>query len=296
MAGGGRAGEPVEPPGISFDLDRLEREEFMRGQVPPGEVPVRPRPAATVVVARPTVATSPTQGKNGERGTERAGSGFEVLLLRRPSGARFAAGAYVFPGGTIDPGDGAPELVRRVPAGLRREAPALIAGLRELFEETGFLLADDALPPAQLREARRDLLEGRRGFLDVVRHAEVSFGRLRAVYLSRWITPKRLSRRYDTRFFLAEWPGGGEPELTDELESHVWLAPADAVARSRDGRLPMLIPTRYTLEMLSRHSSVASIQDGWRDRVVEPILPRLLVVGSSVRPVLPGDPAYEEAE
>jgi 8-oxo-dGTP pyrophosphatase MutT (NUDIX family) len=73
-----------------------------------------PRPAATVVLLR-----------DGE-------AGLEVLLTRRTLRARFMAGAWVFPGGAVDPGDGEGQ------AGLRA------AGVREVREEAGIDLGADA--------------------------------------------------------------------------------------------------------------------------------------------------------
>jgi 8-oxo-dGTP pyrophosphatase MutT (NUDIX family) len=76
--------------------------------------PVRPREAASVILLR-----------GGD-------AALEVLLGRRNPGARFMPGAWVFPGGAADDGDG----------GLRTTA------LRELAEEAGIELAGpDALLP-----------------------------------------------------------------------------------------------------------------------------------------------------
>jgi 8-oxo-dGTP pyrophosphatase MutT (NUDIX family) len=60
------------------------------------------------------------------------GSGLEVLLVRRTPRARFMAGAWVFPGGAVDPGDG------EGAAGLRA------AAVRELREEAGITLGPSA--------------------------------------------------------------------------------------------------------------------------------------------------------
>ena len=58
--------------------------------LPPGAInegpPVTPRPSATVLVVR---------GRDP----------WELLLVHRPGGSDFAAGAYVFPGGTVHAGD-----------------------------------------------------------------------------------------------------------------------------------------------------------------------------------------------
>jgi 8-oxo-dGTP pyrophosphatase MutT (NUDIX family) len=74
---------------------------------------VAPRLAATVIVIR---AGEP---------------GLEVLLVRRTPRARFMAGTWVFPGGAVDPGDGAGQ------PGLRA------AAARELQEEAGITLGPD---------------------------------------------------------------------------------------------------------------------------------------------------------
>jgi len=58
-------------------------------------------------------------------------AGLEVLLVRRTDRARFMAGAWVFPGGAVDPGDGSGQ------AGLRA------AARREVWEEAGIELKDD---------------------------------------------------------------------------------------------------------------------------------------------------------
>lgn len=76
--------------------------------------PAEPRPAASVVLLR-------RGGKHGDRE-------LEVLLLKRSEEAKFMPGVWVFPGGAVDPGDGADE------AGYRACAA------RELSEEAGIEL------------------------------------------------------------------------------------------------------------------------------------------------------------
>jgi 8-oxo-dGTP pyrophosphatase MutT (NUDIX family) len=84
--------------------------------------PSTPRPAASVVLLR-----------RGGRHSQRA---LEVLMLRRSEEAKFMPGVWVFPGGSLDPADGAEE------AGLRACA------MRELAEEAGIELdAGEELVP-----------------------------------------------------------------------------------------------------------------------------------------------------
>ncbi|MFW6084946.1 MAG: hypothetical protein ACODAA_07020, partial [Gemmatimonadota bacterium] len=111
------ADQPDDPEAAQRAVtERIEREEFERGHIEEGETPSRPRPAATIVLGRET-----------------EGAGFEVLLLKRPPTARFAAGAYVFPGGKIDAGDADEGLDPRMPkTGRDAEPEAVLAALREL--------------------------------------------------------------------------------------------------------------------------------------------------------------------
>ena len=66
-----------------------------------------------------------------------AEQGVETLLLRRNSKLGFAGGAWVFPGGRVDPGDRRP--------GDDELASARRAAVREAAEESGLVLEEDAL-------------------------------------------------------------------------------------------------------------------------------------------------------
>lgn len=263
--------------------ERIEREEFARGNIGPGNEPVSPRHAATIVLARETPET-----------------GFEVLLLRRPTRSRFAAGAYVFPGGKIDEGDSDETLAPRTPrTGPDAEPEAVLAALRELFEETGLLLADRRLTESEEAAMRIELLTDAKSFGDVAGEHDLSFSDTHVCYFARWITPARFARRYDTRFFIAELPSdraGFTPELTDEISDYLWVTPVRAVEMFRSGHLPMLFPTRVTLQALAEFDSIADVFEVFAGRRIEPLTPRLLITGDSIRPVLPGDPGYDDAD
>lgn len=79
-------------------------------------------PAATVVLGRDT------------------GDGLEVLMLRRTRDASFAAGAWVFPGGRVDPADAVGHPVDSLEAARR-------AAVRETSEEAGIDLGATQLYP-----------------------------------------------------------------------------------------------------------------------------------------------------
>ena len=98
------------PDTFLIPVDRLAPGFAERVDDPP-EPPATPRPAATVVLLRD------------------APEGPEVLLIRRHGRSGFAAGAWVFPGGVVDPEDGTPER----------------AAIREAEEETGLLVQEPLL-------------------------------------------------------------------------------------------------------------------------------------------------------
>lgn len=260
--------------------DRLPPGFAERIEAPPAE-PALARPAATAVLLR-----------DGDEG-------LETLLMRRVRTSGFVPGAYVFPGGRVDEADGDPALLERVDGPPTAPDPAYwTAVLREVFEETGVLLARDGagrpLPDAgrdaRLAGWREALMERRATLGEVLRDLELRLALDDVVYFAHWITPLAESRRYDTRFFMARLPEGCEAsadprEMTDAL----WLRPTEAVERFRAGRLPMVFPTVATLESLTRFHTVDDALAAWRDRPVRPILPRLVRTAEGVGIVVDKD-------
>lgn len=252
-----------------------------------------PLPAATVTLVRD------------------APRGLEVLLLERSASLRFMPGAFVFPGGALDPGDGAPELhaacvgcedaAASRALGMARGGLAYwVAAIREAFEEAGILLAYG--PSGDLVElngtasgrfeAHRRSLDRRHGdFGAIVRAERLRLATDRLLYFGHWITPVTVPRRYDTRFFLAEAPPRQDaaPDLTETV-SHVWLRPQDALDQRE--KLGMRFPTIKTLERFAACSTVGQlIAEVSAAPVVRPLLPRITADG---RTLLPGEPGYEE--
>ncbi len=126
-----------------------------------GAVRIRPgatcavRPAATVVVMRP--------GPDGA----------EVLLTQRPATMAFGPGLHVFPGGAVDPGDcrsAACSHASAATSGRRaRDSHAgafMVAAIRELFEETGVLLATPRRRAAPRSTRRRSTVGAGLTFLE----------------------------------------------------------------------------------------------------------------------------------
>jgi recombination protein RecT len=214
----------------------------------PQREPSVPRPAATVLLLRDAVATGG------------AAAGIEVLMTRRSASASFAPGAYVFPGGGIDPADSAAHrIAARRPTQNDLHLTQAIAAIRESFEELGVLLArhrdgrpagaDDIAalhrhqPFAAQCEARGLVLAADQVFV-----------------LAHWTTDRDLPRRFEVPFLVARMPQDQTP-VADESEQFepVWVRPADALARHREGKFFMIFPTIRTLERLAPFDSVDAV-------------------------------------
>jgi len=110
---------------------------------------------------------------------------------------------------------------------------------------------------------------------------------------SRWITPEPVPVRFDTRFYVALAPAHAPPRPDgEETTEAAFFAPGHALERHRAGELDLVFPTIKHLEALLPFSSSDEVLAAARDRVVEPVLPRVVGKGSERRVVLPGEPGY----
>lgn len=257
----------------------------------PPTPPAEPLPAATAILLRDR------------------DHGAEVLLLQRHHASGFVPGAYVFPGGRVDEEDTSPAveglIVRAKRAGegtLEPPAPYWAAMVREVFEETGVLLARDELGHAAADAGREPLLASwrerllgeRAGLVELLAEQRLEPALDDVVYCAHWITPIAEPRRYDTRFFLARLPtarvvGADAREMTDAI----WLTPARALERFREGSLPMVFPTVKMLEALQRFRTVDAALEAFRGMPVAVVLPRLVRTPAGVGIVV-DEPVGEE--
>jgi 8-oxo-dGTP pyrophosphatase MutT (NUDIX family) len=110
---------------------------------------------------------------------------------------------------------------------------------------------------------------------------------------SRWITPEAVPVRFDTRFYLALAPPHASPEADgEEVVDAVWINPDDALERHDAGSFELAFPTITHLLGLRDFTSADEAVAAARERVVEPILPRVVGTRDDFRVVLPDDPEY----
>lgn len=210
---------------------------------PRGDRLVEPRDAASVLVVDPAVRP------------------WTVLMMRRPSAARFAAGAWAFPGGSVSTED------RTHPD------PCRAAGVRELLEEMGLLLGRDLAEDSPER-VRAGLERGLPLERAAAEHG-VSPTPEALVYLARWVTPEASPIRFDCRFYLIRRPQGQDVTAhSGEVAEWRWMTPRQAL---EDPEVELIYVTRRLLEQVGAHADVEALIGLLRDRPeTPPVLPRLI--------------------
>lgn len=194
-------------------------------------------PAATVIVLRP------------------ATTDFEVLLLRRSSRSNVHGGAWVFPGGHVDPED------------FDTQAPtdgfiaARNAAVRETSEEAGLTITAERL---------------------------VYFSHW-TTPLSR---PKRFSTWF---FVTDESIEQSVRVDGQEINAHRWLSPRQALQEQRDGTMNLPPPTFVSLSRLRLFRTANDAFNEAEKQDAEVFFPKLFKVDGGHCSIYQGDAGYESA-
>jgi 8-oxo-dGTP pyrophosphatase MutT (NUDIX family) len=236
--------------------------------------------------------------------------GVEVCMLQRNLQSDYVGGAYVFPGGGVDPQDAGDDLAGMFLGRTDAEASRLldvdqgglafwVAAIRESFEEAGLLLAQtsagetisfsDPEVAARFEVHRRDVDSGRRRLAEICLEEQIRLEVGSIHYFSRWVTPLGAPRRYDTRFFVAAAPEG-QVALHDDAEviATRWLTPAAALADQEAARITMIFPTIRTMIELAKFDSAAQVlEHAAMQTEITPMLPFMKDFGTGLRIVLP---------
>ena len=230
-----------------------------------------PRPAATVIMLRDGTA------------------GIEVFLLKRHGLSDVLGGAYVFPGGKVDRFDAELDMDAHLDQPLHDLHAALnepdidaltaaglyVAAVREAFEESGILFAQDASHEHAARATQ--LLRGGQAFDEVLAQMGLRLQTRSLAPWSRWITPRIPSlstKRFDTRFFVAALPAGQTATHDNhEATESIWLGPRAALEQYRDGHIVLAPPQIMTLAHLTRYSHVQGVLSEARSRMPPVIQP-----------------------
>jgi 8-oxo-dGTP pyrophosphatase MutT (NUDIX family) len=269
-------------------LVRKDREQSMA---------VQPRLSAGIMLLRDSKSES---------------EGIEVFMVRRVAQSEFMPDVYVFPGGSVAPtdrlteqDDGICRPVTPSPADVKGQTAlghgVRAAAIRELFEEANVLLAyhDDRVLALNQRNAerfagyRQALYEQRISLLEMARAEQLVLATNLLVYFAHWITPEAAPKRFDTHFFLAHAPTEQEA-IYDRLETSagVWIQPAVALERFKQGSFPIAFPTFHQLRELAAFASTHAALETAAQRPVHSRMPIITREQGRTSVYLPEDPEH----
>ena len=220
-------------------MDRLSNRRFAlhpeelnaaRGWVEYGaRTPLRARPASSIVLLRDTAV------------------GTETYLTCRPTDSPL--GIIGFPGGLVEESDDDPiDWCGPTPSAWAKALGTddhqvarrhVLAAVRELFEETGVLLAGP--DPSSLVEgtrgrewmkARESLAQQESSFAEVLNRRGLAVRTDLIKPLAHWLTPDFAHRRFDTHYFAVAHPVNQTPTLLDSKGTWAgWRCAAQEIAR-----------------------------------------------------------------
>src|SRR6185437_1679233 len=197
----------------------------------------QPKDAAAVILVRHN--TDPTNP--------------EVFWVQRSPKLVFLGGFYAFPGGQAEVSDVEARIENC--ADDRERAAMISCAAREMFEETGILLARGAetLTVGQRASLLDDLASRRMAWPELLRHYGLHLDAQDFTFAGRWVTPAFAPRRFDTWFFLATCPPKQEPEVSGdaELSSGEWISAREAYARWERNEVLAAPPVLHALQSLA---------------------------------------------
>jgi len=240
-------------------------------------------------------------------------------MVKRNSRLGFLGGAHVFPGGAVDEADRSESFdallvnfdcevfARRLELDdLVRARGYLVAGVRELFEEAGVLLAgslhgaavdleETSARAQRLLSRRAAVASGADSFERLLRDSGLVIDASKLLYFAHGITPVGERKRFDTRFFLAAMPDrqAADHDRGESVEGE-WLAPAQALDRYAHREIELVPPTICALDRLALHDSVDDALRAAQALDVVEVLPKICISDSGVTILYPGDEDYDE--
>ncbi|PCH37717.1 hypothetical protein WOLCODRAFT_65842 [Wolfiporia cocos MD-104 SS10] len=195
----------------------------------------------------------------------------EILLVQRNPTSQSFANAHVFPGGNQD---------------ATQDDSLETTAIRELFEETGLLLASGSsgctLSDAELDQAREEVHAQRRLFRDFLADRSLTADIKSLLPFTRWVTPPTMpSRRFQTNFYVtflesapsAGFSAGGKqerlptPDGGQEVVSARFIHPASALEECRTNAIALMPPQVYLMSALADFLKGNENTQTQRDRV-----------------------------
>jgi 8-oxo-dGTP pyrophosphatase MutT (NUDIX family) len=234
-------------------------------------MPVKPKLAATVILLR-------------ERLTDLSDDKceFEIFMAKRHENNKFLGGHHVFPGGSIDNQDFSKESRGRL-IGLDKDFannlkeiyddPSVlwVIAIRELFEETGILLAtqENGNLVALNKENKNkfhgyqeDLQKNRETMTNILIKENLYYNAAKIRYFGRLVTPAMSPIRFDTQFFLCKIPQNQNINLfSDELTEGLWGSPEQILKLNKKNQIKIIFPQYSALRRLNKFKTIQEAFD-----------------------------------
>ena len=226
----------------------------------PEDQPIRP--AATVIIAREATPQ------------------YEIFMLRRTNAAAFAGGMYVFPGGRADEHDGSSDYqgLYQEPAPYQSGQQAALGGewqrywltgIRETFEESGFMLAYDEtgdvlsydeVSHLRFHDYRAALHAGDITLAQICNQEKLTLAIDLIHFFNRWITPPGRPRRFDTRFFITAAPPS-QTGVHDGFETvdSLWISPSQALEKYARDEFGLMKVTEMQLNTFNEFTTLTEL-------------------------------------
>ncbi len=243
-------------------------------------------PASTVLIIR-----------NGK-------TGLEVFMVVRNHEIDFASGALVFPGGKVDKNDYDEKLKNLSYIDEENEfenLPFKIAAIRESFEEANVLFANDNTSNSlvsinrlkNLNKWRQKFNNNTASMIEFASMEGLSFSTKNLIPFAHWITPEKMPKRFDTRFYIAEAPKDheGEHDGSESIDS-IWISPQQALEDCYSNKRTIIFPTRLNLEKLSKSSSVEEALDRARNSKIVTVMPSISKIEGKAFLTIPDNAGY----
>ena len=211
-----------------------------------------------------------------------------------------------FPGGRVDPGD-TNEAWAEYADGLPNDpvhAAAMIAAIREAFEEAGVLLA--RADGAMIDDSRTKPLSTERGpvenddslFLEIIKRENLRLACDALTLFAHWMPPKQaMHKRFDTMFYAAMAPEG-QTALEDgnEATEALWISPEEALKARDDETRKMIFPTARNIELLGVSKTADEVLAYARERKIECVQPWMVTRDEGAFVTIPDDLGYPVTE
>ncbi len=223
-------------------------------------MPVEPKLAATVILLR--------ERKQKLEGSDNCE--FEVFMAKRNGNSRFLGDHHVFPGGGIDNQDISEESRERIDV-LDENFLKKIIAIRELFEETGILIAAEKFGNLvtitqenidKFRRYQENLQEKRTFMTDILIKETLFYAANNLKYFGRLITPELSPIRFDTHFFLCKLPlNQGINLYNAELLEGRWGSPKHLLELYKKRQIKIIFPQYSALRRLRKFRTIEEAFD-----------------------------------